>query len=114
GEWNAVPKGEIRASLREAWQRAILRNSGEEWFLREILTSNSSLAAEWLAERLKENNELWRHEETIAAALSGLGVEDRRRLLGILPEDVLPPEVTQWLVGNHIELFRELLKMDSL
>ena len=72
------------------------------------------LAVEWLAERLKENEELWRYEETIDAALEGLAVDDRRRLLGILPDDFFPPEIVRRLVGNHIDLLRELLQIDRL
>jgi hypothetical protein len=114
GEWRAEPKGEVRPSLRESWQRAMLRCSGDEWELREILKGDRALAVEWLGQCLKDNRELWRHDEIIDAAIEGLEIEDRRELLGTLPENVSPPDVVQQLVGESIELFRLLLQVNNL
>ncbi len=114
GEWTADPKGTVRESLREVWHRAVLRVPCDEWSLREILQADPSLAMEWLAERLHQNSELWRCEETISAALERLSVDDRRRLMATLPGDLFPSEIVQHLVGNDATLLRELLQMDTL
>lgn len=110
GMWNADPEGEIPDSLREDWSHAILRCSGDEWFLRQILQANSALAVRWLSKVLQESAELWRYEDTIYEALHGLAKADRRQIMGDLPEDLYPPRIVRRLIGGDLDLYQELLQ----
>lgn len=114
GEWIADPRGQVRTPVRQEWEQAILRSTGEEWPLKEILTAEPALAFGWLRRRLAIRDGLWRCRETIEAAIRPLNGEQRRQLLGEIPEDLFPPETVQLLIGDDLELFKELLSNERL
>lgn len=114
GEWLADPRGQVRATVRQDWEQAILRASGDEWPLKDILVAEPTLAFEWLRRRIADGDSLWRHDDTIAGVMQGLGQEQRREILRIIPESLYPPDVLKQVIGNDLDLFHELLATERL
>lgn len=114
GEWLSNPKGSIRESLREEWRRVVVAMRGENHWLRQILNQDSELARDWLLGyvRARQPGSLRVHD-TSRTAVEVLTRSDRQRVLQSLPEDFWDVELTAALVGNDLNLFRELLATEE-
>src|SRR5690606_3047412 len=102
------------ASVRQDWEQAILRASGEEWPLKDILVEEPTLAFDWLRRRIADEDNLWRIDETMAGVMQVLGQADRREILRVIPENLYPPDVLKQLIGSDLQLFQELLGTERL
>jgi hypothetical protein len=117
GAWCSDPEHEIREGIREDWREAILRAEGLEFWLPEILKSNSGLAYEWLERHVGRESIHLSHfiMEEVKAALSSLDFKQRASLLGHLKgEGYAEPEIISHLTGNDLRMYGEILKHRKL
>lgn len=110
GEWEATPYGTARESLIDDWRRAIIRATDDDFWLSQVL-KDSSLARDWLAQRVSEQYaELYRLEKAVGTAMQALSLDDRRELLNDLsPSYYSSLDLVRRLVGGELELYRGLL-----
>lgn len=116
GEWYSDPRGSVRPSIQEAWRLAIV-NSPTRLSLEEpILKSDPSLALDWLVARVRQNSpDLWMCESLIGTAIETLNLDQRRYLLGqIGPGFRCARMMIEWLVGEEIDTYRDLLSNREL
>jgi hypothetical protein len=127
GEWMAQSRREVRAELRDDWQRAVLRartaeyeetpeTLGLQYGLRLLFTEDPGLAAAWLAARLEDPDlpVYFSTDSPFATAIESLDRERRRQLLGTLHEAPILQSLLPRLVGGDPGLFRQLLRMPGL
>jgi CheY-like chemotaxis protein len=117
GAWYGDPKEQIQESIAADWKAAMLRAEDREFWISEILKSDSSLAFEWLVARLETKTNLipfyiWQEVE---AAISVLDVAQRIALLqwvdGSGPMD---STLIAKLAGNDLLMYREILRHERL
>ncbi len=110
GEWLSNPSGSVRESLKKEWRRAVIVMRGESHWLPQILSQDSELAREWLLGyvRLRPQG-FFRVHATSRTAVEALKRSDRRTVLQALPDDFWDVELVAKLVGNDLDLFRELI-----
>jgi hypothetical protein len=114
GEWLSNPRGSVRESLREEWRRVVVATQGEKHWLGQILSQDSELAREWLFGYLsRRERTFFRDHYASRTAVQALNRADRQRVLQGLPEDFWDVELTAALVGNDLNLFRELLATEK-
>ncbi len=115
GEWSADPKGTVRESATTVWRAVIVRCVDDDWPLTKIFEADTTLASEWLRQRLgKPSHSLWRTEKALQAAIGVLGTDERKGLLGLLHPDTWPQDITRSIVGRDIDLYKELLATERL
>ena len=111
GEWSAEPEGTVRKLLQDDWRRAVVRSVAPEHWLIEVLRTDPSLAKEWLRARLAENlQHYYHHEDAIVTAIRALDLNSKRELIQMLTPGIAEQQLVWNLVGNEIELYRELLQ----
>ena len=96
--------------MRGDWHAAIVRFTGEEYWLSRVLQSDENLAHDWLAARIKEDfDAIYLYKEAVAAAVAALSDSARRTLLLNIP----PKHTMQYLVGalvrDDVALYKCLL-----
>jgi hypothetical protein len=75
-----------------------------------IFRSDPSIASDWLELRIRENPAaLHREDHLVNAAFDAINAEQRRRLLGKIPQGFWNQEVVAGLVGDDPELYAVLL-----
>ena len=111
--------------LPDGWREAILRapaeetrlSQHEEYWLSEILSKNNRLAEVWLLSkfgRAGQNTGSWEVEEIAVKIVSGLDSRQRARVLAALRSDCHAEELVKHLVADDVDLYRDLLKNESL
>lgn len=127
GEWWAEPKAEVREEILPDWRSAILRSKTEEYSGTErnmelqylfgcILSSDASLALEWLRARLRDPD-LPRHfmeDSPFAYALRSLGKDQRPAFLQELESFPIVRDMIPLLVQEDIEVYEQLLSLKRL
>ena len=125
GYWSADPKGTINEALAESWRQAFLRSTLDdadrsqlsEYLVGEILTNDSELASEWLILALSHSNSWFGNLLNLAQeAIRGMNSRQRRSVLEALSADSNGSfdEIVQVLVGEDLNLYRELLDSPQL
>ena len=125
GYWSADPKGTINKALAESWRQAFLRSTLDdadrsqlsEYLVGEILTNDSELASEWLILALSHSNSWFGNLLNLAQeAIRGMNSRQRRSVLEALSADSNGSfdEIVQVLVGEDLNLYRELLDSPQL
>ncbi len=118
GAWNATPKGEIAADLRESWRTALLRcgakqqRRGRSLFVRDILASDRSLAFDWLIARVRDRTPLFELADyDLKGAIPTLSADQRVALLGaIAATDIYVPDgLPATIVDGDVEVYQRLL-----
>ncbi len=109
-EWSSDPKGEVRASMKDKWRRAIINFEKEEFWIGEILSKDSSLAYEWLKKHISRDRIPYGEVDIFKKAIEPLGFDERKELLNLMHHDCWRPEIVTKLVGESIDLYRILLK----
>lgn len=117
GAWCATPKGEIRESIATEWRAAVLRAEGEQWWLAEILKSDSSLAFEWLMARMDRKSDLIHYHvwKEVEAAISVLSFEHKAAVLQHVEDDgYVGSLLISELAGTDLRMYGEILKHSRL
>jgi hypothetical protein len=126
GEWNSEPQREVRPEVAPAWREAILNAiSGEEaastgssfdYWLGEILATDSELAFTWLRRRLQEPERHFhvREKGPFMRAVSALQTDQRKTLLQEFSKGRVPQKLLSVAVGKNQEVYRALLESDEL
>ena len=125
GHWSAEPKGTINEALTESWRQAFLRSALydaelsqlTEYLIGEILANDSNLASEWLILALSDIDSWFGNLLDLAQpVVQGMDSRQRRSVLKALPMDSyrILDDVVQVLVGEDLDLYRELLDSPQL
>jgi hypothetical protein len=113
-EWQHQPNRKVRDWLRKEWEAAILQSKDDYW-LSEIFKSESNLAFQWLKQNLySQEFKSYLYDETVRTAIASLSIVERQELLVNLPKGWHYYDVVTQLIGDEIELYSLLLKIDSL
>lgn len=110
GEWQGDPKGKVRDSLREEWERAILNINYREHWLGEILKNHPELSFKWLKTHITEQDIHYEMLKIYKSAIQCLGNDQRRELLRMVPNNTWRHEIVNYLVGDSLELYQFLLR----
>lgn len=117
GEWSADPEGTVRDSLGKDWREAVINHVIDDYWLGRALENDPLLACDWLQARLREQYPLLfvsGYERAIKAAVSALDIEARRQVLCQVPETYEMAGLVACLVGENLDLCRELLSNERL
>ena len=110
GVWCGKPKGEVPESIAAEWRTAVVAMDEDEYWLREILPYDPSLARDWLLAHVQRNPfRFMKISPSVRVAVDALSTGDRRDVLRALPEDFRDDQLVAALVGDDLDLFRELL-----
>ncbi len=124
GEWWAEPKAEVREEILPDWRSAILgskteeysgteRNIGLQYLFECILSSDASLALEWLRARLRDPD-LPTHlmeDSPFAYALRSLGKDQRLAFLQELESFPIVRDMIPLLIQEDVEVYERLLSL---
>lgn len=114
GEWQAQPRDTVRPSLYSVWRAAVVSFATEEYWLEKVFQQDSEIAHDWLVNQLKRGDFfLYRQERTFSAAVNSIDRETRKDLLELAANNLFQPgELVAYLVGEHLDIFKELLLSD--
>lgn len=114
GSWKGEEHNFPYPDLANEWEAAILDSVADEYWLSEILGSDSRLAFEWLMRHQNERESpLAFRGEFMAAVTKGLNEGQRAALLQALTPAWRTEYITN-LVGPHPDVFRAVLEMEHL
>lgn len=115
GAWFATPKGEIREGIASEWKAAFLRAEGAEFWLGEILRSDSSLALEWVLYKIEKKTDLTHPFilKELEAAISGLNLQQRKIVLRRIDPDYEGAREIILLLASDLKVYEQILD-DSL
>ena len=123
GHWQAVKQEGREATFDEAWRRAILRAPAErvgrsvhEYWIGEIMSTDSSLAEEWLMLKFGRDGDLhfWVVENAVTRLVQTLDTQQRTNVLMGLRTDSWNDDLAKLLVGDDDEIYRRLLDAEDL
>ena len=124
GHWCATRTLGTSEPNGDAWRTAILRTSLDQaghsqsmaYWLGEILSGDGALAADWLTVEFHRRQTWFRREKVTAKAVQALTADQRRTVLRELPTSprLAPRAIARLLVGEDLDLYRELLASDEL
>lgn len=115
GAWHARDKIAIDDSLRGAWRNAILRTTDDDYWLAQLFGDEPELAHDWFQTRVADGfQHSHRHGSALKAAIAALDFEQRSGYLAQLPTKFGFEEIVLQLVGDNLELYRQLLEMQHL
>jgi len=117
GMWEAGRNPRIPVVLNSEWRKAVTRIRPEQYWLPEILQSDSKLAVEWLTSHLaSEDLSLYRHDKSFEEILSSLSKDQRRDLLMTIKDTGVyrSSNLIIGLIGGDIELYKILLSKSEL
>ena len=114
GSWKGEKHGFPHPDLQGAWREAILGAEVDDYWLGEILKTDSALAFDWLSRHQNESDSpLIFHGEFMSAATTALSDSQRVELLdGLQPS--WRSEYMSALVGESTDVFTALLTMKHL
>ena len=123
GHWQAVRQKGREATLDEAWRGAILRAPGErvgrsvhEYWIGEIMSTDSNLAEEWLVLKFGRDGDLhfWVVENAVTQLVQTLDAQQRTNVLRDLRTDSWNDGLVKLLVGDDEGVYRTLLDAEDL
>jgi hypothetical protein len=115
GMWSREAPGAIPDDLRQEWEGAVVGIDSDEYWLETMLASSPAMAARWLKARIEHRDwrALW-NRKTVQASVAGLDDAQRFEMLRSLPSHFLQDEVLTALIGDSDELYRRVLRDESL
>ena len=115
GEWGAPPRGQVRASLKDFWRKAVISCLERQHEGEEIFRNDPSIAFEWLQLRMKENR-IFSHygENLLTVALQVISLEQRKALTKDVGVSLLHDELIHGIVDDQLEIYHDLLQNDRL
>lgn len=116
GEWHAEPSGEIRESIYEAWQSAVINQTADGHWLKQVFQKDPVLAYQWLATQLtKADFMFFRQEDEVKTAIDSLDIATRKQLLKLVSARKLRfEELVAYIVGDNLDVFSTLLASKEL
>lgn len=115
GEWNADPKGSVRAGVELEWRAAMSTCTQREYFLADILKDNPLLAHDWLQNLVTQDwGIFFGLARAIEAATSALDLASKQRILHKIPGSETMATLVFHLVGDDLQAYGELLSIEEL
>ena len=125
GHWKALRYSKTEIPLDETWRRAFLRSAEVRlheidcYWTGEILAKDGELAVTWLIRFLDSDESSFGYyaQETAKKVIASLDLAQRCNILmAICPRQRFSgtPEIIHALVGNNVEVYRQLLKSEKL
>jgi len=115
GEWESLPRGTIRKSLKDLWRAAIVNGLERQYEGEEIFRRDPSLAFEWLQLRIKDiRGFLHCRDDLRKVALQVINPEQRKTLLEQIGDRFWDSEVIHGIVDDEREIYRILLQNKQL
>jgi len=118
---DGIWSGHVRSPtfvLSDRWRQVVIRDFPKDLYLRAIFQADPTLRNEWLdywstSLCVKRSRRI--DEETVEAAIEGLDLDEKRRLLCKLnPESPIAKSVIAKLAGEDLKLFQQLLGLQQL
>ena len=111
-QWRQADTHEIPSWVRPAWEKAIIENASEDYWLDSILLNEVDLGKRWISHRVRDASfEPFRFEQTISVVVASLSVEERMSLLKIIPNEYKMHSVVEAIVGDNVKVFERLLNL---
>lgn len=122
GEWLAEPKGVIRSSLIQDWEKVIVRSSVETssdhgFWLGEIFSKSPDLSLLWLRRLISQRGDKYSsflYRNVLRAAISSLSHGSRLELLEQVPDEYGFDKLVIHLVEKSPERYQCLLDISRL
>lgn len=122
GEWLAEPKGVVRQSLKEDWEKAILQSnadidSNQHYWLGEILSKEPDISFRWLSNFISKSSDktsTFLYRNVIRSAISCLTHSARLKLLEKVPNEYGFDTFILDLVSRSPEMYKHLLEISHL
>lgn len=118
GEWVTDPSRQVRPSLAADWRRAVIRAQIRDYWIRDILKHDSSLAFDWFMASVEREEDFFIFDafrkEDNALIVAGLNFQQRIRLLDTLHNKIGFYDLVEQLVGDDVLVYQELLRRESL
>lgn len=114
GEWGRDQQGTVRNEVRPEWEEAVIVHGLDQYWIAEVLRSNSQLALRWIEHVLREEIPSWRISEQLHAAVSVLTLKERTDLLDSLSPSYQSSDAVDILVGDDAEIYEALLRNQNL
>ena len=125
GLWQAARQEGNSRVLDETWRQAILRAPAEgtgrsvhdDYWIGEILSTDSHLAEDWLRLKFGGNEhtlKFWMVEDAVTRIVPTLDTRQRKRVLMGLRKDPWNDDFVKLLVGDDGEIYRMVLDTDDL
>lgn len=108
---------EMAGTIRSAWEAAFIRSAraDDDWLVQRVLERSPHLAEHWLKALLAEPDpRLYRYENALREATGSLSPEARLELLSAVPRAGLHRELVPLLVGDDVDLYRQVLGREDL
>jgi hypothetical protein len=110
GEWQMEPEGIVRPELLADWKAAIVRSPADNMDVAHILEHDPLVAEEWLTRRFTTGVDEIPTTSELAKITGSLDITSRRRLLAAVPSTRRMDRLAKRLVGDDVELYREVLR----
>ena len=114
GEWESEPKGIVRSELLAFWRGAVIEHMTDHESLSAIFGSDSTIAFEWLRKCINEKRDIFWRSEAVVAAVEVLDSSQKQQLLKDIPDDFRTVDIIRLLIGQDLELYRDLLRNERL
>jgi hypothetical protein len=96
------------------WRQFVVRCRSDPHWLIEALQEDRELTIDWLLAWIREANLEYRAAGTAAQLVASLAINDRRMLLAAIPADLPDADFVAALVGDDLDLYRDLLSRGDL
>jgi hypothetical protein len=115
GEWIADPKRHIRPELYEDWEKVIITDESDNYWLRDIFKSNQDVAFKWIGRLLSNQpKHLFRYDNLISAVSEGLSDEQKQKVINMIKPDYLGAMIVQSFTRDSVELYDHLLNIQNM
>jgi hypothetical protein len=115
GEWHAELKGNVRASLKLDWRKAVVTCVNEDYQLVQMLKADETLAFDWLKHRLENDKGMpMDREHQLPRIVEALSDGQRRALVEIMPPRYGYDRLIKLVTGSDLDMFRHLLAQERL
>lgn len=114
GVWARDRNEGITDEIRTDWENAVLERGRDQYWVAEVLSSDSELAFRWAERVLREDEASWKNDDQLRAAVGVLSEDQRAALLGILSPTYRSTDAVRSIVGDSDVLFDALLRNQEL
>lgn len=111
-QWDILTKKIKFESLREDWEKAILGQKGRNHTIKEILKHEPGIALKWIISNLSKDRIEYEILELMKIGISKLNVDQRKKLLEVVPFTVGRKELLKYIIGKDVELYKILLSAE--
>lgn len=123
GHWNAARRGKIPDRLDAEWRKVIARsgtgdlgNTHTDYWIGEILSKDGELGRDWLIAQMSREDAMVSYQvgEIAEKTIPALNKTQRLEVLRQVRTGFGSEKVIRQLVGDDLEIYRELLGLDEL